>query len=136
MNDCDCGRYPLRKCARHPVRSAARCACQYPERHYGSSQCVRSEALDGVAAMGPEGYCWGCWSAGHDKPSPLRAHAFTIEHSYEFCGTCGGTRLAVFGSIGDRRTSANAVHPAESVAALSPFVRRALASELPGKAVS
>ena len=44
------------------------------------------------------------------RKSPFIAHPFE-EGTGDFCKFCGGTRVAVFGSIGDRRTRHNAVHP-------------------------
>jgi hypothetical protein len=41
------------------------CACTKPERHYGSKPC---RVTDENLPLGPEGYCWGCWTASHDKP--------------------------------------------------------------------
>lgn len=44
-----------------------RCACRFPERHYGDQPCTVDTS---EIPLGPSGYCWGCWSARHDLPAP------------------------------------------------------------------
>lgn len=45
------------------------CACQHPDRHYGNQPCRVTPASAGIP-LGPNGYCWSCWSAKHDQPVP------------------------------------------------------------------
>lgn len=45
------------------------CACQHPDRHYGNQPCRVTPASAGIP-LGPNGYCWSCWSAKHDQPIP------------------------------------------------------------------
>lgn len=45
------------------------CACQHPDRHYGNLPCRVTPASSGIP-LGPNGYCWSCWSAKHDQPIP------------------------------------------------------------------
>lgn len=47
----------------------ARCACRFPDRHYGDQACGVDES---ELPLGPSGYCWGCWSARHDLPPDNR----------------------------------------------------------------
>lgn len=52
-----------------PPAELARCACRFPGRHYGDLACsVDSSEIP----LGPEGYCWGCWTSRHDLPGDTR----------------------------------------------------------------
>ena len=55
------------------LRATETCACRYPERHYNGTPCTYSPDEPGNVPLGPEGYCWSCWGAGHDKePAPAK----------------------------------------------------------------
>lgn len=56
------------------------CACQHPDRHYGNLPCRVTPESSGIP-LGPNGYCWSCWSAKHDQTIPTDTWTEDEPHS-------------------------------------------------------